>query len=55
MNYARQRVDSVRMSPTQFPEGDRMVAEAAARYGMHTVPDVYVVLGHYTEIPSNVR
>lgn len=45
-NYAMQRVNAVQMSPTQFPEGYRMVVEAAARYGMPTVPDAYVVLGN---------
>lgn len=46
MNYATMRVNGVKMSPTQFPEGYRMVQEAAARYGMETVPDAYVVLGN---------
>lgn len=46
MNYARQRVNGVKMSPTQFPEGYRLVQEAAARLGMHKVPDAYVVLGN---------
>ncbi|NQE86238.1 M48 family metallopeptidase [Nocardia terpenica] len=46
VNYAMQRVNAVRMSPTQFPEGYRMVAEAAARYGLATVPDAYVLLGN---------
>ncbi|MBF6140583.1 M48 family metallopeptidase [Nocardia farcinica] len=46
INYATQRVNGVKMSPTQFPEGYRMVAEAAARFGMTTVPDAYVVLGN---------
>ncbi|WP_036529129.1 M48 family metallopeptidase [Nocardia sp. CNY236] len=46
INYAIQRVNGVKMSPTQFPEGYRMVAEAAARFGMRTVPDAYVVLGN---------
>jgi Zn-dependent protease with chaperone function len=45
-NFAAQRVNGVRMSPTQFPEGHRLVAEAAARFGMATVPDAYVVLGN---------
>lgn len=44
--YARQRARSVQMSPTQFPEGYRMVVEAAARFGMRRVPDAYVVLGN---------
>uniref|UniRef100_UPI003CCC4131 M48 family metallopeptidase n=1 Tax=Nocardia donostiensis TaxID=1538463 RepID=UPI003CCC4131 len=46
MNYARQRVNGVKMSPTQFPDGYRMVQEAAARLGMSKVPDAYVVLGN---------
>ena len=44
--YARLRVMSVRMSPTQFPEGYRMVAEAAFQFGLRRVPDAYVVLGN---------
>ncbi|WP_228818694.1 M48 family metallopeptidase [Nocardia transvalensis] len=45
-NYAMQRANAVKMSPTQFPEGYRMVVEAAGRFGMKTVPDAYVVLGN---------
>ena len=45
MTYAQQRVNGVRMSPTQFPEGYRMVVEAAAAAGMRKVPDAYVVSG----------
>ena len=44
--YAQLRVQSVRMSPTQFPEGYRMVAEAAYQFGLRRVPDAYVVLGN---------
>ncbi|MFI1913654.1 M48 family metallopeptidase [Nocardia sp. NPDC020380] len=44
--YATMRVNGVKMSPTQFPEGYRMVQEAAARYGMKKVPDAYVLLGN---------
>jgi Zn-dependent protease with chaperone function len=44
--YAQLRVQSVRMSPTQFPEGYRMVAEAAFQFGLRRVPDAYVVLGN---------
>ncbi|MFZ2510888.1 MAG: M48 family metalloprotease [Gordonia sp. (in: high G+C Gram-positive bacteria)] len=44
--YAQQRVGAVQMSPTQFPEGYRMMVEAAARYGLHYVPDAYVVNGN---------
>ncbi|MBM7500789.1 Zn-dependent protease with chaperone function [Brachybacterium muris] len=43
--YADLRAQSVRMSPTQFPEGYRMVAEAAAQQGLRRVPDAYVVSG----------
>ncbi len=46
MNLATQRVNGVKMSPTQFPEGYRMVQEAAARFGMHKAPDAYVILGN---------
>ncbi|MFI5778724.1 M48 family metallopeptidase [Nocardia sp. NPDC051570] len=46
VNYSTQRVNGVRMSPTQFPEGYRMVVEAAGRFGMATVPDAYVVTGN---------
>lgn len=46
LNYATQRVGGVKMSPTQFPEGYRMVTEAAQRFGMRKVPDAYVVLGN---------
>ncbi|PWH05572.1 peptidase [Brachybacterium endophyticum] len=44
--YAQQRAQGVRMSPTQFPEGYRMVAEAARHHGMRRVPDAYVLLGN---------
>lgn len=43
--YADLRARSVRMSPTQFPEGYRMVAEAAAAQGLRRVPDAYVISG----------
>lgn len=46
INFSAQRVNGVKMSPTQFPEGYRMVQEAAARFGMATAPDAYVVLGN---------
>ncbi|GAB2694278.1 M48 family metallopeptidase [Nocardia thraciensis] len=45
LNYAMQRVNAVQMSPTQFPEGYRMVVEAAQRFGMATVPDAFVLMG----------
>lgn len=44
--WASPRVQGVQMTPTQFPEGYRMVREAAARYGMREVPDAFVVLGN---------
>lgn len=45
ITYAGLRGTAVRMGPTQFPEGYRMVAEAAHAYGLRRVPDAYVVLG----------
>ncbi|MFW6641682.1 M48 family metallopeptidase [Nocardiopsis algeriensis] len=44
--YARQRVNGVRITERQFPEAHRMVAEAAAAFGMKRVPEAYVVLGN---------
>ena len=44
--YAQMRATAVRMSPTQFPEGYRMVAEAAQHFGMRRVPDAYVMMGN---------
>ena len=44
--YAQLRATSVQMSPTQFPEGYRMVVEAARELGLRRVPDAYVVLGN---------
>ncbi|MGM7644579.1 M48 family metallopeptidase [Nocardia sp. JW2] len=46
MNFARMRINGVKMSPTQFPEGYRLVQEAAARFGMSKAPDAYVILGN---------
>ncbi|MDO5662843.1 MAG: M48 family metallopeptidase [Brachybacterium sp.] len=43
--YAQPRVQGIRMSPTQFPEGYRMVAEASQQFGLRKVPDAYVVSG----------
>ena len=43
--YAQMRVNGVRLTPTQFPEGYRMLVEAAAAAGMRKVPDAYVVSG----------
>ncbi|VEI16478.1 Peptidase family M48 [Actinomyces viscosus] len=44
--YAQLRASSAQMSPTQFPEGYRMVVEAAREFGLRRVPDAYVVLGN---------
>jgi Zn-dependent protease with chaperone function len=46
LNYGQQRANGVKMSPTQFPEGYRLVVEAARRFGLSEVPDAYVVLGN---------
>jgi Zn-dependent protease with chaperone function len=48
LTYAMPRVNGVKMSPTQFPEGYQMVVEAARRFGLEDVPDAYVVLGNGT-------
>ncbi|WP_084838650.1 M48 family metallopeptidase [Williamsia sp. 1138] len=48
LTYAMPRVNGVKMSPTQFPEGHQMVVEAARRFGLEQVPDAYVVLGNGT-------
>lgn len=48
MEYARLRANAVRMSPSQFPEGYRMVVEAAEQFGLRRVPDAYVVSGSGT-------
>ncbi|ASU56953.1 MULTISPECIES: M48 family metallopeptidase [Nocardiopsis] len=44
--YARQRVNGVRITENQFPEAHRMVTEAAAAFRMKQVPEAYVVLGN---------
>lgn len=46
INYGSQRVNGVKMSPTQFPEGYALVVEAAHRFGLTEIPDAYVVLGN---------
>lgn len=46
LTWAGPRVNGVRMSPTQFPEGYRMVVDAAERFGLEQIPDAYVVLGN---------
>ncbi|OYN92367.1 M48 family metallopeptidase [Parenemella sanctibonifatiensis] len=43
--YAQYRVSGVRMSPTQFPEGYKMVVEAALSAGLRKIPDAYVIPG----------
>lgn len=48
MLYANMRSSAVQMSPTQFPEGYRMVVETAEHFGLRRVPDAYVVLGNGT-------
>lgn len=48
LTYAMPRVNGVKMSPTQFPEGYQMVVESARRFGLEYVPDAYVVLGNGT-------
>jgi Zn-dependent protease with chaperone function len=48
LTLGRQRVNGVKMSPTQFPEGYWLVVEAAQRFGLSEVPDAYVVLGNGT-------
>jgi Zn-dependent protease with chaperone function len=44
--YATQRVEGVKITETQFPEGYRILVEAAQAFGMKYVPDAYVVLGN---------
>lgn len=46
LTYGSQRVNGVKMSPTQFPDGHALVVEAARRFGLAEVPDAYVVLGN---------
>ncbi|MFT4199280.1 M48 family metallopeptidase [Gordonia sp. (in: high G+C Gram-positive bacteria)] len=48
LNYAKQRVGAVQLTPTQFPEVYEMVADAAARYGLEYIPDAYVMNGNGT-------
>lgn len=43
---ARLRVNSVKITPTQYPEAHAMVQEAAREFGLTRVPDAYVVLGN---------
>ena len=46
--YAQQRVNGVRITPTQFPEAYQMLAEAAEAAGLRRVPDAYVISGNGT-------
>ncbi len=46
INYARQRVNGVQITPTQFGEAYQMVADAAARFGLEYIPDAYVINGN---------
>ena len=46
--YAKQRVNGVRITPTQFPEAYQMLAEAAEAAGLRRVPDAYVISGNGT-------
>ncbi|WP_067818422.1 M48 family metallopeptidase [Actinomadura kijaniata] len=43
--HARQRLQSVQITATQFPEAHAVVVEAARRFGLKRVPDAYVMLG----------
>lgn len=44
--YGQLRTSGVRMTPTQFPEGYRMVVEAARAANLPKVPDAYVITGN---------
>ncbi|MFE3461077.1 M48 family metallopeptidase [Nocardiopsis aegyptia] len=50
LRYARQRAESVKISPTQFPEAYRMVASLSVGMGLSRVPEAYVRAGgeHWT-------
>lgn len=45
LRYARERAESVRISPTQFPEAYRMVVSLSAEMGLARTPEAYVRLG----------
>ncbi|MEE2039430.1 M48 family metallopeptidase [Nocardiopsis sp. CT-R113] len=45
--YARHRAESVKISPTQFPEAYRMVVSLAADMGLSRPPEAYVRLGRW--------
>ncbi|PWV45744.1 peptidase M48-like protein [Nocardiopsis sp. L17-MgMaSL7] len=42
LRYARERAESVRMSPTQFPEAYRVVVSLAQEMGLARPPEAYV-------------
>ncbi|MEU3015807.1 M48 family metallopeptidase [Nocardiopsis sp. NPDC007018] len=42
LRYARERAESVRISPTQFPEAYRVVVELAREMGLNRTPEAYV-------------
>jgi Zn-dependent protease with chaperone function len=43
--YARRQAESVKISPTQFPEAHRVVAALAAEAGLPRTPEAYVRVG----------
>ncbi|MGW5875186.1 M48 family metallopeptidase [Nocardiopsis terrae] len=45
MRYARECAESVRISPTQFPEAHRMVVSLATDMGLARPPEAYVRVG----------
>ena len=44
--WAQQRLNGIKLTPEQFPEGYAMLVDAAGRSGLSYVPDAYVVLGN---------
>lgn len=49
LRYARERAESVRISPTQFPEAHRLVVSLATDMGVARTPEAYVRIG----VPSS--
>ncbi|WP_083903369.1 M48 family metallopeptidase [Nocardiopsis alkaliphila] len=45
LRYARERSESVRVSPTQFPEAHRLVVSLATDMGVPRTPEAYVRVG----------
>ena len=45
LRYARERAESVRISPTQFPEAYRLVMTLSAETGLARAPEAYVRIG----------